>query len=460
MSVPLSVPQMSVPPLISLRNAGLAYGARELWEHLSLDIEPGQFIAVLGANGSGKTSLLRVLLGELQLTSGEAWIAGRAGPPRQSARRLRAAEGLHRRGHDGPRPRRRADGTGRAPLGAAVRVVGHAAAGQAARRRAARRRSAPPRSATRRCRCSPAVSCSASGSPRRSPQTRGSCSATNRSPHWTCGISRTSPRCSTGAAASTAPRCLFVTHDINAVLRLCRPGAVPRQRPVPARHPGGGAHVREPHRACTAHRSTCCACRTGSSSSPRPTRAPGTITRTTITAPASNPSGHGRSAAGGRGSAGRRDVRGEHVGQDLRLRQLRRAAAAAAELDHRRGVARPDRRPDRRLRGDARPDVRGARHQRAVVRRRRVRAAGGRERGRRVDRRLAARGADHRRARRARPRAFVDHRRADAVRPGPRSAVPRALPRPGGEQVRPAHRTDRRRRRPAAGVDARRQRRS
>jgi zinc/manganese transport system ATP-binding protein len=76
MSVPLSVPQMSVPPLISLRNAGLAYGARELWEHLSLDIEPGQFIAVLGANGSGKTSLLRVLLGELQLTSGEASIAG------------------------------------------------------------------------------------------------------------------------------------------------------------------------------------------------------------------------------------------------------------------------------------------------------------------------------------------------------------------------------------------------
>jgi zinc/manganese transport system ATP-binding protein len=68
---------MPVSPVISLRDAGLEYGSRALWQHLSLDIEPGQFIAILGANGSGKTSLLRVLLGERELTSGRALIAGR-----------------------------------------------------------------------------------------------------------------------------------------------------------------------------------------------------------------------------------------------------------------------------------------------------------------------------------------------------------------------------------------------
>ena len=47
-----------------------------LWEGLDLDIAPGQFVAILGSNGSGKTSLLKVLLGEQELTSGQAWIAG------------------------------------------------------------------------------------------------------------------------------------------------------------------------------------------------------------------------------------------------------------------------------------------------------------------------------------------------------------------------------------------------
>ena len=47
-----------------------------LWHGLDLDIAPGQFVAILGSNGSGKTSLLKVLLGEQQLTAGRAWIAG------------------------------------------------------------------------------------------------------------------------------------------------------------------------------------------------------------------------------------------------------------------------------------------------------------------------------------------------------------------------------------------------
>lgn len=61
---------------VRTRDAGLSYGDRVLWQGLDLDIAPGQFVAILGSNGSGKTSLLKVLLGEQQLTTGRAWIGG------------------------------------------------------------------------------------------------------------------------------------------------------------------------------------------------------------------------------------------------------------------------------------------------------------------------------------------------------------------------------------------------
>jgi zinc/manganese transport system ATP-binding protein len=64
--------------VIQLRDAALRYGARTLWEGLDLDVAPGEFLAVLGPNGSGKTSLLKVLLGLSQLSAGSVEISGAA----------------------------------------------------------------------------------------------------------------------------------------------------------------------------------------------------------------------------------------------------------------------------------------------------------------------------------------------------------------------------------------------
>jgi len=64
-------------PVIELKKAGLRLGERRLWQDLNLAVEPGEFLAVLGPNGSGKTSLLQVLLGLSQLSTGSVMIAGK-----------------------------------------------------------------------------------------------------------------------------------------------------------------------------------------------------------------------------------------------------------------------------------------------------------------------------------------------------------------------------------------------
>ena len=63
-------------PVLEIHDAALALGGRSLWSGLELTVNPGEFVAVLGANGSGKTSLLRAILGQLPLDSGEIRIAG------------------------------------------------------------------------------------------------------------------------------------------------------------------------------------------------------------------------------------------------------------------------------------------------------------------------------------------------------------------------------------------------
>ncbi|MBJ7337600.1 metal ABC transporter ATP-binding protein [Mycolicibacterium sp.] len=67
------------PPVVELSGACLAFGGRVLWDQLDLTVAAGEFIAVLGPNGTGKTSLLKVLLGQVPLSAGNATVAGGVG---------------------------------------------------------------------------------------------------------------------------------------------------------------------------------------------------------------------------------------------------------------------------------------------------------------------------------------------------------------------------------------------
>ncbi len=62
--------------VVSADRLTLAFGSRTLWEELSFELHRGEFLALLGPNGTGKTSLVRILLGLLAPTSGTVRIGG------------------------------------------------------------------------------------------------------------------------------------------------------------------------------------------------------------------------------------------------------------------------------------------------------------------------------------------------------------------------------------------------
>lgn len=74
---------MTTAAVLSLEQASLAYGDHLVWSDLNLAIKPGEFVAVLGPNGSGKTSLVRAILGQQPLRSGRIQVLGR--PPRRGS---------------------------------------------------------------------------------------------------------------------------------------------------------------------------------------------------------------------------------------------------------------------------------------------------------------------------------------------------------------------------------------
>jgi ATPase subunit of ABC transporter with duplicated ATPase domains len=60
--------------MISANNIGLRYGKRVLFEEVNIKFEKGNCYGIIGANGAGKSTFLKILSGEIDSTSGEVMI--------------------------------------------------------------------------------------------------------------------------------------------------------------------------------------------------------------------------------------------------------------------------------------------------------------------------------------------------------------------------------------------------
>jgi ABC-type Fe3+/spermidine/putrescine transport system ATPase subunit len=65
------------PVSLEVRDASVSYGAHRVLDAVSLSAAAGEFIALLGASGCGKTTLLRAICGFVELTSGSIAVDGR-----------------------------------------------------------------------------------------------------------------------------------------------------------------------------------------------------------------------------------------------------------------------------------------------------------------------------------------------------------------------------------------------
>ena len=60
-------------PLITLSKLELAFGHWPLLDGASLVLEKGERIGLIGRNGTGKSSMLRIVAGEIHADAGDVW---------------------------------------------------------------------------------------------------------------------------------------------------------------------------------------------------------------------------------------------------------------------------------------------------------------------------------------------------------------------------------------------------
>ncbi|WP_353065715.1 heme ABC transporter ATP-binding protein [Arcanobacterium hippocoleae] len=65
-------------PMLRADNVSFSYGTREILHEVSLDVYSGEIIGVLGPNGTGKSTLLGVLTGDLSVQHGVVQIGGKS----------------------------------------------------------------------------------------------------------------------------------------------------------------------------------------------------------------------------------------------------------------------------------------------------------------------------------------------------------------------------------------------
>lgn len=62
--------------IIELKKANIYQGGSQVLSDVNISVEKGEFVYLVGKTGTGKSSLLKTLYGDLELTEGEGWVVG------------------------------------------------------------------------------------------------------------------------------------------------------------------------------------------------------------------------------------------------------------------------------------------------------------------------------------------------------------------------------------------------
>jgi ABC-2 type transport system ATP-binding protein len=82
---------MSGPPVLAVRGLRKTYGDVVALEGIDLEVAPGECVALIGHNGSGKTTTMRLAAGQLEPTAGSVAVHGIDVHRAADAHRTRAA---------------------------------------------------------------------------------------------------------------------------------------------------------------------------------------------------------------------------------------------------------------------------------------------------------------------------------------------------------------------------------
>lgn len=66
--------ERQVKPIISLSGVSKSFGATHVLTEINLDVRPGEVVVLIGASGSGKSTVLRIMAGLETTDSGQVWV--------------------------------------------------------------------------------------------------------------------------------------------------------------------------------------------------------------------------------------------------------------------------------------------------------------------------------------------------------------------------------------------------
>src|SRR5690349_8765039 len=63
-------------PVVSVKNLSFTYDGNPILERISFDVQAGDYLGIVGPNGGGKTTLLKLMLGLLKPNAGQVLLLG------------------------------------------------------------------------------------------------------------------------------------------------------------------------------------------------------------------------------------------------------------------------------------------------------------------------------------------------------------------------------------------------